>query len=524
MAIASRPQPNHFQIQMMAANHKNYISKLIDSRAVFEAMPTAKNYTMLEPSIRDTAHFAKEGLLTKGGGSLLKIFEDRAKVIYDSAEEYQHKLYVDNNDMRGTVIKVYHENDNDILGKGRREFSFASDVDWFGDRNVLLLDGLQHAPFLVRSIEKDGHYWKYNVVLNIEEYDGYIEGRDLRVGDRFTGMGALRGEAAIERASVPIGMNKSFILFKTPPTSFGWQTEVTDKAWKKLKHYAVRAQSDDAKNLYGNDFFTTTMLDMKFKEETDRQIDLWLAYGQSMGVHAGAILDNVTNRYLESGPGFYQWMKYAVQGSYNPETNVIEYLSNLMAKKWHNNVAPEDRVVDFGTGTLGLKLFREAAIKMGLPYQVSVSDDPNYDVVNKGFDGMHQGIVANKRQITGTYLDTFGKIMVHYLPFLDNDRTEKRKWRGYSIKSGEFLAMDTGLGRGDESNLYIIKDSEEDRMGYGIGAWTPKGSALGNPELSGRYLNTLGSKNAYQILRDAKIALVVKDPQRIMFIKPAIAA
>lgn len=514
--IINRPLNNPYEIYRYNANKEGYLSKMADHKAIFDVMPQRRDYVMLDPAIRKVADWTREGLLTKGG-SLLSIFEREAKVVYEDANNIQHKLYIEENDLRATVLRVDYE-PGTKLGKGRQEFSIWLDSEFFGPRDIILLDSCQYAPMLVRSADNDGHLWEYRVVLMD---DGYINASEISVGDMVHQIGSARGEAADIRGNVHIGQDNSYILFSTPMTRMGWEFTVTDKAWKAMERkgqmYAMTPTN--SKEAAMNPVINASLLDFKFMKATDRMIDLWLTYGKAAGQFAGAYLDQLTKKHLELGPGFYEWMKYAKIDYFNPVSFSIPYIANLMNKRWHNNVPPDQRVVDLGTGTYGLHLFQEACRKYGIS-----SSYENFEINNEkagsGFDGMHQGVIVNKKQYVGAFLPEFGLIKVHYLPHLDDDKFEKRQYNGYSIRSGEFLALNTGFGNGAEANIYIVKDPNENGFGYGVGLWTPYGPAFKNP--NHRWQATEGTKNQYKLIRDEGFTIVVKDPAAIMWLKPAI--
>lgn len=495
------------------------MSKMADFRTLWEAYPRSRDYMWLEPSIRKVADWTREGLLTEGG-SLLSVFEDKAKVVMGDANNIRHKLYIEDNDLRATVMKVDFQ-PNQKVGVGRSEFYLWVDTEWYDRRALVLLDSAQEAPMLVRHAEPDGHLWRLTLVLT---GNGYVDAADIKVGDMMTQIGAARGEAADERGPVHIGKDNSYIEFSTPKTRFGWEFPVTDDAWKAMQRnnefFVMRPENKGDRNR--ENIMSTNLLDMKFLKATDRHMDLWLTYGKAAGQFAGAYLDRLTNKHFNLGPGFYEWMQYSKIDYFNPASFSIPYLGNIMTQRWHNNIRPEDREVDFGTGTLGLKWFHEACIEYGLKSSYEPFEIDN-ERVNSGHDGMRNGVVVNKKQYVGAFIPQFGRINVHYLPHLDDDRFEKGRYKGYSKRSGEFLALDTGFGNGADSNIYLVKDDSENGFGYGIGLWTPFGPAFNNAaRVNGRWPTTEGSKNQYKLIRDEACTIVVKDPSAIMWLKPAI--
>ena len=100
--IALGPTANKFEMFSLPTNKRNYQGKLIDSRTIFEANPSLKNYSELEPYVRQMSQSSKMGMLTQGG-TLLKMFEKNARVIYkdDGADGYTHKLYIQGGELRG---------------------------------------------------------------------------------------------------------------------------------------------------------------------------------------------------------------------------------------------------------------------------------------------------------------------------------------------------------------------------------------------------------------------------------------
>lgn len=373
---------------------------------------------------------------------------------------------------------------------------------------------------LVREKNSDGGLWRYTCVLMD---DGYIDADEIVVGDRITSMGAARSEAADQRGSVQLGKDNSYIDFSTPVTSFGWEYTVTDAAWKLMQSnnqiYGLYPKDMEARKREG--MITANLLDLKFKAATDRHIDLWLTYGKASGKFEGAYLDKLTNKPLRLGPGFYEWMKYAKTDYFNPASFSLDWIGNIMTKRWHNNVDPSEREVDFMTGSLGLKWWKKACDAANI--KSSLEDfEINNERSGKGFDGMHNGVMINKKQIVGAFFPEFGKVKVHYNSQFDDDKFEKRRYKGYSIRSGEFLALNTGFGNGANSNIYIVKDPNENGFGYGLGLWSPFGATFKNMGMAARWPTTEGTKNQYKMIRDESFTIVVKDPAAIMRLIPAI--
>lgn len=515
--LTGRPINNPYEIRRYAATKQSVIAKMADKRTVWDAYPRMKDYSFLEPAVRRVAEWSKEGLLTKGG-SLFSVFENAGKVVYDSCDNIRHKLYIEDNDLRATIIRKPYEA-GQKLGKGRQEFSLWTDVEWYGERDLVLLDSAQHAPLIVTRAGYDGGLWELRVKLTEE---GYINADDISIGDRLTQIGAARGEAADVRGSVHLGQDNSYIEFSTPKTKMGWEFTITDGAWKTMnrnnERYGIGDFDKEGNMTKG---LNANMLDFKFLAATDKQIDYWLTYGKSAGKFEGPYIDRLTQKAYKLGPGFYEWMQYAKNEPFNVNSFSIEWLGNIMSKRWHNNIAPENRVVDFGTGSFGLWLWEEACKRYGINSYFTTSDEFEQKA-GGGFDGKRNAVILNKKQYVGAFLPQFGLVRVHYLPHLDDDKFEKRRYRGYSIRSGEFIALNTGFGDGSKSNIYIVKDNEENGFGYGLGLWTPHGASFRNKAWASRWPTTEGTKNIYKLIRDEAFTLVVKDPYAIMRLFPAL--
>lgn len=520
MSLSTLPDENKFQTQRYLANDKGFFNKLIDSRSLFEAFPKMKYFKEIEPSVRRIASYSKQGMLSNGS-TMYDHFKGKAKMMYSSENYFKHKLYVEGNDLRATIVKVY-DAPTVKLGKGHTEFSIGLDAEFYGSRDQIAIDGLMHAPLYVIDMQPDGGgIWKYTFKLSDSDDLAFITTKMFRVGDKVTQLASLRGEAAIERGNVAIGMDNSYIEYTIPATKTGWSMKVTDDAWLGMDKFRITPKDanwiDDKGN---NQPITVNMLELKFMQATDKMIDFQLLYGRSSKQWAGLFLDGMTHRPINAGPMFFEWMEGANEAFYSITGGSLNFLKNLFSRMWDNTVEIEDRGVDVYTGQLGIDVFERWCIKAEKPH-ILPTEDLNIKRT-KGYDSKHIGTMIGRRQYTGTFVNPFGEIRVHYMKFLDDKRIETRLYNGHSIRGAEMLVFDYGLGKGDEANIYINQDiTGTNGFGYGLGLYSPIGPVFRNPSIASRYPSTLGSENAYEMIRDEKFTMIMRDPKCLIHIKPA---
>jgi len=129
------------------------------------------------------------------------------------------------------------------------------------------------------------------------------------------------------------------------------------------------------------------------------------------------------------------------------------------------------------------------------------------------------GVALHAKQYRAVFIEPFGLVRVHHLPFLDSELIETRRYKNLPITSYEFIIFNYGYGDGRDQNIYILNNPSIEQWGYSIGAWGPKGPALKNGFSS--YHNGNGRENAFYYLRDAMVGMVVKDPSYMVWYRPA---
>lgn len=533
-----RPIEMKFKIYEEGINQHNYFNKLVDERAFFEVFPTIVDYEMLEPTRRQIASYAKGNIIGRDG-TLMRVFEQNARVVDTNKKYLQWRLYTNEGDIRATFVKNY-EVGNQTPGRGGQVFELGFDVDWFSPNNLLIFEGLREVPLIVVSDPiPDGHVWKYEVQLFTDDNNAFFPMQHLEIGTKALQTGSLIGESTVRRGDIYFGHGEAFIEFEIPMTRMGWEMKVTDNAHMASKNFRLNLdpQIKGQAGRKAQEFFQSqgvklnsnpeetgilyNSLEMKFMGAVNHQKDLWLTYGRSAGRFSSKFLDGITERPLESGPSLTEYLEASQVLDHNPEANIITALQEYVPPLWHDKVNPEDRIVDVYTGTGGLKNWQRDAKALDIDGVLQTAEY-NYGDEQAFFQG-RKAVALNKKQYRAVYIEPFGLIRVHYLPFLDSEQVETRKYKGLPLTSYEYIVFNFGYGDGRDSNIYIANNKEVEQFGYSIGTWSPMGGVLGRPEIANRFHQGLGRENAFMYIHECMFGLVVKDPGYMIWVRPTVS-
>lgn len=514
-----RPIESKFKIHAEELNQHNYFNKLTDERALFEVYPNLIDYQMLEPERRKIASYAKGNIIGKDG-TLMKVFADNARIENTNAQYIRWRLYTKEGDIRGTYLKNLEPN-NPAPGKAGALFSIPLDVDWFGPNDIIIFEGLREIPLLIQSHpEPELHGWKYDVKLLEDDDNQYFPLSYIEVGTRVIQIGSLIGEATVERGNIHFGDGDSYIEFEVPMTRMGWEMKITDKAQMASKNYRLMAATPDMVDKVGNEPILINSLELKFMNAVNFQKDMWLTYGRSAGRFAGKFLDGITENPLQTGPGFFELLESSNILEYSPDAGSIDIFREFLPPLWNDKVDPADRVVDIYTGTAGLILWQKwckAADIEGVlqTAEYNYSDEPALFAGKKG-------VGIGVKQYRSVFLEPFGKVTVHHLPFLDSEHVETRKYKGYPYSSYEFIIFNYGYGDVRQDNIKILRNDQMEQWGYTVSTWTPTGGALkaGNRN---RYHSSGMRENAFWYIHETALGFVVKDPGYMAWIRPALS-
>lgn len=514
-------EQNKFAVYRQDVNKENYFNKLVDEQAYFEARPSTVDYEMLEPTKRRIASYAK-GNIIGADGTLMKVFEENARVLKTTARTLQWRLYTNDGDVRATFIKNYEVGEKEP-GKNSGVFEIGLDVDWFGPNDVIIFEGLREIPLLIRSHpEPDGQSYVYEVVLHDNNPRGFFPIEYLQTGTRILQIGSLIPEATVERGNIHFTDGEAFVEFEIPMTRMGWQMKVTDEAYMAASHFKIKEKCTDGSVDNTSPGILYNTLDMKFERAVNRQKDLWLTYGRSTGKFSGKFLDGLTERDIKSGPGLYEYLESSYSFDFDPENDNIDIFRKFLPSLWNDKVDPADRDVTIYTGTGGLILWdkwcREADIE-----GVVQTEEWNYTKETPRTAG-RIGVGINAKEYVVYHIHPFGKITVKYMPFLDSETIDTRRYEGLPFSSYEFFIFNFGYGEGDASNINIVENDAYKNVGYMCGNFTPMGFRGGSSQAPMRFAYSQNpAENAFYYKYECMIGLVLKDPSYLVHYRPNFA-
>jgi hypothetical protein len=509
-----------FKIYEEDINQHQYFNKLVDERALFEVYPNLIDYETLDPARRQISSYSRGNIIDKDG-NLMRVFESNARVVNTKSRYIQWRLYTNPGDIRATFIKNY-EAGNEYVGRHGNVFEIGLDVEWFGPNDLLIFEGLREVPLLVISEAiPDGTAWKYEVRLFDDNPSAYFPLEYLDLGTRLLQVGSLIGEATMERGNIHFGDGEAFIEFEVPMTRMGWEMKVTDNAHLASKNYRLqpRDQADVKTPLGGADVLVNS-LELKFMAAVNHQKDLWLTYGRSAGRFAGKFLDGITEKPLQAGPGLFEFLESSRIYEYSITGGGIDMFREHLPSLWHDKVDPENRRVDIYTGTGGLILWQKWCEKADVAGVLQTAE-LNYGNEEALFSG-RKGVAIGARQYRAAFIEPFGLVRVHYLPFLDSEQVETRTYNGLPVTSYQFIVFNFGYGDGRDSNVHLLKNEDVSQYGYAVGTWSPMGPVLGRSNVAGRFASAGTRENAYWYIHEEMFGLVMKDPGFCIWYQPAL--
>lgn len=495
-------------------------NKEVDERAWFEVYPNTKDYAVLDDVRKQIASYAKGNLIGKDG-TIMDVFKNNARMVEERMPFLRWKLYTQEGDLRSSIIKNYEIN-NPTPGLGESTFEIGLDSDLYGPNDIIIFEGLREIPLLVRSHGfPDGMSTKYEVAMFSEEdFGAYFPSEYITVGTRIIQIGSLIGERTTERGNISFRDGEAYIEFEVPQTRMGWEMKITDKAHLASKNYVIVPTDKDLRKSLGTSPIAYNELDAKFIRETNFQKDMWLTYGRSAGRFASKFLDGITQKSLDAGPGWFEYMESSYVIDYTPSSFSLDIFKTLLPTLWNDKVDPENQVVDIYTGRGGLIQWQKACEAADV-YGTLQTPEVSYSTEEALYRGRN-GVALGAKQYRAVYIEPFGLIRVHHLAFLDSELVDSRKYNGLPLPSYEYIVFNYGYGDGRDSNVYITTNPDVEQYGYSIGTWSPLGPVLGKQNLHNRFHNGLGTENAFKYIHECQFGLVVKDPSSMIWFRPAV--
>jgi hypothetical protein len=514
------PFQSKFTIRVEEVNQDNYFNKLVNERAMYEVYPEIIDYEMLEGARRKILTSQKGNIIDRKG-TLMNVFQAAARVKSTRSNTIIWRLYLNEGDVRAMYMGSDQDPENaQYLGLNGEVFTLSLNSDVLGPNDVIIFESLRELPLLVRSHPMpDGDRYAYDFQIASDDDDLYLDLTWLREGQRLMQIGSYIGEATLERGNVHIGEAEAYIEFSVPMTRMGWQMKITDNAQRLSRNFRLSPSEDEPLERLGTSGdILYNSLEMKFEEAINHQIDLYLAYGRQAGRFAGRFLDGLTENYLSGGPGLYEFFEGALTVDIIPESFTIEQFTEwLPTAIWNDRVPIEQRVLDIYAGSGFLKMWQRACAAAD-NYGTIQLPELSYAQENPLFAGRN-GVALNAKQYRAVFIDPFGLVRVHHLPFLDSELIDPRKYKGYPITSYEAFVFNTGLGDVRDANIYMLKNEEVEQFGYSTGLWGPLGPML-RPGMSGRFHNSGSRENAYWLIAEKMFGLVVQDPSGMVHFRP----
>jgi hypothetical protein len=462
--------------------------------------------------------------------TIMALFDKNKKVVdTDSAERLRWNMELPNTDLRATFVKNV-EVGNLKAGIRNTPFDVILSSNNYGINDIFIFDGYRDMPIVLRSEPfPEGVGYRYECVLLTDDPNDFIELHRIPVGTRLSQSGSLIGEATIHRGNINLATGSACIEFESQMTRMGWRMKVTDKAQMKMEsakamdNYAFYDPSQVRKGANGSMQFQPLLLTNRLEQEflaiINEQVDLYLTYGKQT-TKTSQITDTITGSILQTGSGFYEFLNTSYIHEYIPFVDGIDVVIDQIAPLWNNKVPINERKIVLMSGSGGFQVWEKWANENNLTKHYE-DDSWTKDKI-AGLTPDRVGVAVNKQQILKVFLAPFGWIEFVYAAWMDNDKNGGKKLNSFPASSYEFIVIDYGFGDGIDSNIYIAEDKKTEQLYYGTGGWTPHGSVTRIGTGKGKYVPTLGSENAYEIVCERSIGFVMKDPSKMMRFLPVI--
>lgn len=515
----ARPiQMTKFKVYEQGLNDDGFVNKEINERAFFAQHPHAKAYEMLEPQRRHIATYAKGNIIDKDA-TLMKHFDDKMRVIDWKSKVARWRLFTQEGDLRGSYIRNM-EQDNPYPGRNQMEFQIGLDVEWYGPNDYLIFEGFRELEIRITSQpEPRGSAYIYSAVLVTDNNAAYFPINEIPLGSRVMQTGSGIGEATVERGNISWVEGEAFVEFETNLSRHGFQMKVTDDAWYAQRHFRIKKMDEDGRPSKKEPGVIYSTLDAKFESNVNKMLDLSLTYGRKAGRYAGRFLDGITRNDIPKGAGFFEYMESAQIFDYDVEGGSIEQFTEFLPTFWNDKVDPFKREVDIWTGTGGLKLWNKWA-KESDEVSFVKEEKTHYSYEDPIVPG-RTAVGTNNKEYRVVHITPFGKVRINYMPFLDSELVDVRKYKGLPYPSYEFFIFNYGYGEGMDSNMFILNNKRYHQKTYAVGTWTPLGPAGVNGN-GNKFANKSHNpmENAYYYIYEAMVGLVIKDPSAIIYYRP----
>lgn len=503
-----------WKVKELNRNNNVVVGEMLTSQSMYTIFPKLKTDRVINEAL-DKASMMRPNILGQKS-EMFTFFNQRIQRV-DSKNALNVKVEVELPAQENfiEVKKVHVSGDVETVGGQQSPWKMTVSTNLSPNNMYQLLDypDIQFKP-IDNGINEGtlGYTHEFKVIGN---YNDFIKLKKLKPGSRFMNIGSPRGEAAKVRGMVNMTLGgAAYVCYKYPFTKMGFQTIVTDEAWRLGTHFGVVNGSEDQPQNY-KIMFSFSEFDAKFKNESEMVYDRYLTVGKGFPPGEGYSMDKYTHLAHQLGPTWMDFFRAANKEFYYVSNFNIEYIFDRIRRQIQK-MKIEDRsgmVVDVITGDGGWTLLNPELDRLD---KQGVIDPEWIYGQTSALDKNRKGVILNKKQIRGVYLDDYGTVIFHNNNILNNGLLSGQRdvRKGFKLSSYWFIIMISH--NNDRQNpvnkaiqLYENKDMEQ--FTPLVDEFTPTGPVgrtTINYKSSGEHLG-----RAYKIINDLEKAIYVPNIQ-----------
>lgn len=510
--IRQIPYPSKFVVDKQGATgDKTFSTHFRYKHLLSAAGPTAQSYTDLTEFARNFfAPYSKT--LSEGKTPFLEFLKGTSgfkeietnEVRWRHYGEPQRKFYSIGNPQPST----------DHIGAAGARFKIRMDVDHFEPSDQVAPCENMRAIIIIQSYARK--------IAGGFEYEAELQDKNTFLPAAYLKTGALfsrAGQAASYLSPLTGRAGTSSFNTGFAYVEFGIPLSQTTKAYSIDEETHLRegsfmmACAYDDKNMVGG---ITTKIEMEAKFSMEKEIERSLLFDEMY--RDG--FDPKSKKPITRSPGLYSYLEESNILYYDPKTNSIDMILDIIDSYWYDRVATNQRNLVLMTGHGGLKTWHEwVTEKFG---QQPVQVDHNFVLGSAdAWDSSKKGYKLGNYQFTKYEVQPFGSVAVGYMPELDDTLVDGRYMPGtnYTVRSFEFMAFD--WGNGGEQNIQLLRRKGKDRDLVVPGTWSPWGAVgLNNP-----YFKTVGDASigdAYEVRMTRSFGLMVGNTEKLLLFRPQV--
>jgi|GEM_PF-1863926 len=367
----------------------------------------------------------------------------------------------------------------------------------------------------------------YEVVLKDSDPASYFDRVYFQAGEYLIKKGSLQSWEEIGSfGSLQMGDTFSYIEYRTPLTTMGWEFEVEGEAHRQWGNISIVGCDDIETGPNGekrpvgiNSSGVTNYIETRARMQIEYEKELALIYGRS----SKHMLDPKTMKEITTSPGLMEWFEHGQEVPYSPEVNGLDYMAEMFEGLWFDRNETDGWDIELLTGQAGMRLFSGwVQEKFG-----DMATVTNYDFVLKTrtpFDNNYgrDGYSFMPPHFVEYGLPGYGRIRVAHWPLLDDTRLNGVRYPGsiYPVSSFEFIAMNS-FGDSTGPNIQKLVRTDNAITTYACGFWSPMGPVnMDNPHWTNPQPD-IGDK--YRYYHRESFGLVVMDPELLVRFRPNVS-